>query len=61
MATWDINLEKQTATSINGLTFKLTRNANGEYCGECLNPEVIPPDDLDHEILDRMIREAGIY
>jgi hypothetical protein len=30
MSIWKINLEKQTATSINGITFKLTET-NGEY------------------------------
>jgi len=27
----------------------------------CLNPKDIPPDDLDHEILDRMIKETGMF
>jgi hypothetical protein len=60
MSTWKINLEQQTATSINGITFKLTEN-NGEYEGVCLNPKDIPPDDLDDVILGRMIKEAGIF
>ncbi len=29
MGTWDINLDKQTATSINGITFKLTETKPG--------------------------------
>ena len=33
----------------------------GEYEGVCLDPKDIPPDDLDHEILDRMIKEAGMF
>ena len=61
MGTWDINLDKQTATSINGITFKLTRDESGIYRGECLNPKDIPPDDLDEVILARMIKEAGIF
>ena len=56
MSTWKINLEQQTATSINGITFKLTETKPGEYQGVCLNPKDIPPDDLDDEILGRMIR-----
>jgi hypothetical protein len=60
MSTWKVNLKKQTATSINGITFKLT-DKNGEYEGVCLNPKDIPPDDLDDVILGRMIKEAGVY
>ena len=58
MSTWKINLEQQTATSINGITFKLTET-NGEHEGVCLNPKDMPPDDLDDMILSRMIKEAG--
>ena len=61
MSNWNINLEKQTATSINGITFKLTKNADGNYSGVCLNPKDIPQDDVDDEILARMIRDAGLY
>ena len=61
MSTWKINLEEQTATSINGITFKLTETEPGEYTGVCLNPKDIPPDDLDEEILARMIKEAGMF
>ena len=53
--------DKQTATSINGIIFKLTRNESGIYRGECLNPKDIPPDDVDDVILARMIKEAGIF
>jgi len=60
MSTYKINLKKQTATSINGITFKLTET-NGEYEGLCLNPSQIPPDDLDDQILGRMIKEAGMF
>ena len=54
MSTWKINLNKQTATSINGITFKLTETKQGEYEGVCLNPKNIPPDDLDDVILGMM-------
>jgi len=42
MSTWKINLKEQTATSINGITFKLTETKPGEYEGVCLNPKDIP-------------------
>ena len=61
MSTWKINLEQQTATSINGITFKLTETKPGEYQGVCLNPKAIPPDDLDDVTLGRMIKEASIW
>ena len=60
LSTWNINLKEQTATSINGIIFKLTEK-NGEYEGVCLNPKDIPPDDLDDVILGRMIKEAGMW
>jgi hypothetical protein len=52
---------RQTATSINGITFKLTETKQGEYEGLCLNPSQIPPDDLDDVILGRMMEEAIVY
>jgi len=55
---WNINLEKKTATSINGITFKLTEVEPDTFQWICTNPKDIPPDDLDHEILGRMVREA---
>ena len=61
MSTWKINLKEQTATAINGITFKLTETKQGEYEGVCLNPKDIPPDDLDDVILGRMIKEAGMF
>ena len=61
MSAWKINLKEQTATSINGITFKLTKTKLGEYEGVCLNPKDIPPDDLDDVILGRMIKEAGMF
>ena len=57
MPTWKINLKDQTATSINGITFKLTETKPGDYEGVCLNPKDIPPDDLDDEVLERMVKE----
>ena len=61
MSTWKINLKEQTATSINGITFKLTETMPGEYEGVCLNPKDIPPDDMDDVILGRMVEEAGMF
>ncbi len=61
MSTYKVNLKDQTATSINGITFKLTETKLGEYGGVCLNPSQIPPDDLDDVILGRMIKEAGVF
>ena len=61
MSTWKINLNKQTATSINGITFKLIETKPEEYEGVCLNPKDIPPDDLDDVILGRMMEEAIVY
>ena len=61
MSSWKINLKEQTATSVNGITFKLTETKPGEYEGVCLNPKDIPPDDLDDVILARMIKEEGIF
>ena len=60
MSTWKINIKDQTATSINGITFKLTET-NGEYEGLCLNPTQILPDDLDDVILSKMVKEAGMF
>jgi len=54
MSTYKINLKEQTATSINGITFKLTETNPGEYEGLCLNPSQIPPDDLDDVIRGMM-------
>ena len=61
MSTYKINLKEQTATSINGINFRLTETKPGEYEGVCMNPKDIPPDDLDDEILGRMIKEAGMF
>ena len=61
MPAYKINLKEQTATSINGITFKLTETKPGEYEGVCLNLKDITPDDLDDVILGRMIKEAGIF
>ena len=55
---WDIDLEKKTATSINGITFKLTEVEPDTFRWVCANPKDIPPDDLDDVILNKMIQEA---
>ena len=60
MSTGKINLNEQTATSTNGITFELTET-NGEYEGVCLNPKDIPLDDLDDVILGKMVKEAGMF
>ena len=60
MSTWKINFNEQTATSINGIPFKLN-GKNGEYEGFYLNPKDIPPDDLDNVILGKIIKETGIW
>ena len=61
MANYKIDLEAKTATSINGITFKMSKDAGGKWKGVCLNPKDIPPDDLDDEILEKMVGDAGIY
>ena len=61
MSSWKINLKEQTATSINAITFKLSKTKSGEYEGVCLNSKDIPPDDLDDVILGRMMEEAIVY
>ena len=61
MPTWKINLKEQTATSINGTTFKLAETKPGEFEGVCLNPKDIPPDDMDDVILGKMVKEAGMF
>ena len=61
MSTYKINLKEQTATSINGITFKMTETKPGEYEGLCLNPSQIPPDDMDDVILGKMVKEAGMF
>ena len=61
MGSYKINLKEQTATSINGITFKLFKNEQGEYKSVCLNPKDIPPDDMDDEMLARMIKETGVF
>jgi hypothetical protein len=55
---WNIDLNKKTATSINGITFKLVESAPDVFHWECVNPKDIPPDDLDDVILDKMVKEA---
>ena len=61
MSTYKINLKEQTATSINGIIFKMTVSKSGDYEGLCLNPKDIPPDDMDDVILEKMVREARMF
>lgn len=58
MSSWNINLDKKTATSINRITFQLTEVEPDVCRWICTNPEELPPDDLDDIILDKMIKEA---
>jgi len=55
---WSIDLDKKTATSINGITFKLVETEPDVFRWICANPKNIPPDDLDDKILSSMVREA---
>ncbi len=54
---WHIDLEKKTTTSINGIFFKLTEVEPDTFRWICTNPKDIPPDDLDDEILSKMVKE----
>jgi hypothetical protein len=58
MGSYKMDLNNQTATSINGITFKLTETEQGEIESVCLNPKDIPPDDLNDDILGKMVKEA---
>ena len=60
MSSWNINLDKKTATSINGITFKLTEVEPDTFQWICTNPKDIPPDDLDDVILGAMVEEADV-
>ena len=60
MNSYKISLEQQTATSINGSTFKMTETKSGQFEGVCLNPKDLLSDDLDDVILGRMIKEAEL-
>ena len=58
MTNWSIHLEEQTATSETGICFKFTEASPGIFNGVIINPEVIPPDDVDEVILSTMREEA---
>ena len=58
MANWSIHLEEQTATSETGICFKFTEKSPGVFNGVIINPEAIPPDDIDDVILSDMKVEA---
>jgi hypothetical protein len=51
MCAYKINLKEQTATIVNGISFKLTETKLAEYEDVFLNPKEIPTDDLDDVIL----------
>jgi len=61
MADWSIHLEEQTATSETGICFKFTEYSPGIFNGVIINPEIIPPDDVDDVILARMVNEAEMF
>lgn len=42
---WEINLTNKWAVSDTGLIYSFRKNETGEWSGECINPEKIPPDD----------------
>ena len=58
MTNWSIHLEEQTATSETGICFKFTEASPGIFNGVIINPEVIPPDDIDDVILSELRQEA---
>ena len=58
MSNWSIHLKEQTATSETGICFKFTEASPGVFNGVIINPEVIPPDDVDDVILSDMREEA---
>ena len=58
MSSWNIDLDKKTATSINGITFKLTEVEPDSFQWICTNPKDIPPDDLDDVILSDLRCDA---
>ena len=41
-----------------GICFKFTETSPDEYNGVIINPEAIPPDDIDEVILSEMRQEA---
>jgi len=59
MSTWNINVEMKTATSNNGITFKLTEVEPDNLQWICSNPKDVPPDYFDDEILGKMVKEAN--
>ena len=58
MANWSIHLQEQTATNETGICFKFTEASPGVFSGVIINPEAIPPDDIDDVILSDMKVEA---
>jgi hypothetical protein len=58
MTNWSIHLKEQTATNETGICFKFTEASPGVFNGVIINPEVIPPDDIDDVILSEMREKA---
>ncbi len=54
MTSGSIYLKEQTATSETGICFKFTETSPGVFNGVIINPEVIPPDDVNDVILSDM-------
>ena len=47
IANWPIHLEEQTATNETGICFKFTEISPGVFDEVVINPEAIPPDDME--------------
>jgi len=58
---WNIDLDKKTATSINGITFKLAEVEPDVFHWECVNPKDIPPpEDAEGENTLYPLAAAGL-
>jgi len=58
MADWSIHIEERTATNETGICFKFTEISPGIFNAVVINPEIIPPDDIDEGILSDLRQEA---
>jgi len=58
MADWSIHLEEQTTPSETGICFMFTKISPGKFNAVVINPEIIPPDDMDEGILSDLRNEA---
>lgn len=54
-----IYFSNQIKSFINGITFKLTEVEPGNYQWIYTNPKDMPPNDLDDEILTRVVKEMA--